>query len=142
MQTGMIDTYWATSALAAALQWHRTSKFVSAQGLGFINGAVLFRRAAWDALPDEAKKAMADIVDERAKEDQLDIRKTDDRVFKRLLKRGYTGVDATNPAEWWDAGRELRKRLIGRVYTQALVDKAEKIALKFADKEQLAYWKK
>lgn len=142
MQTGMIDTYWATSALAAALQWHRTAHYVSATGLGFINGAVLFRRGAWDQLPEVAKKAMFDIVDERARTDQLDIRKTDDKIFKRLLKRGYKGVEAENPAEWWDAGRQLRQRLVGRVYTQKLVSKAEGIALKYADKEQLSYWKK
>ena len=41
MQTGMIDTFWGTAALSAALQWHRTASFVSAQGLGFINGAVV-----------------------------------------------------------------------------------------------------
>ncbi|MDH5672709.1 MAG: TRAP transporter substrate-binding protein DctP [Myxococcales bacterium] len=141
MQTGMIDTYWATSALAAALQWHRTAKYVSGQGLGFISGAVLFRREAWDNMPEVAKKAMQDIVDERAKNDQRELRMTDEKIYKRLLKRGFTAVDAQDPAEWWNAGKQLRHRLVGRIYTKKLVDKAEKIALKYADKEQLAYWK-
>lgn len=140
MQTGMIDTYWATAALAAALQWHRTAKYVSAQGLGFISGAVIFRRGAWDDLPEVAKKAMHDIVDEQAADQQKDIRKADDKIYKRLLKRGFTGVAAENNKEWWDAGKKLRRRLVGRVYTKKLVDEAEKIALKYADKEQLANW--
>jgi TRAP-type C4-dicarboxylate transport system substrate-binding protein len=140
MQTGMIDTYWATAALAAALQWHRTAKYVSAQGLGFISGAVIFRRGAWDDLPEVAKKAMHDIVDEQAADQQKDIRKADDKIYKRLLKRGFTGVAAENNKEWWDAGKKLRRRLVGRVYTKKLVDQAEKIALKYADKEQLANW--
>jgi TRAP-type C4-dicarboxylate transport system substrate-binding protein len=74
MQTGMIDTFWGTSALAAALQWHRTANFVSAQGLGFLNGAVVVRRAAWDPLPETGKKGMLDIIEERAREGQLEIR--------------------------------------------------------------------
>ena len=140
MQTGMIDTYWATAALAAALQWHRTAKYVSAQGLGFISGAIVFRRGAWDDLPEVAKKAMHDIVDEQANDQQAEIRKTDDKIFARLLKRGFTGVEAADNSEWWDAGKKLRHRLIGRVYTKKLVDEAEKIALKYADKEQLSNW--
>src|SRR5262249_21894234 len=113
MQTGMIDTYWATSALAAALQWHRTSSFVSAQPLGFINGAIVIRRPAWEPLPEAGKKGMLSIVEERAHEQQLEIRKEDDTIFERLLKRGYTGVEAENQAEWWEAGRQLRRRLVG-----------------------------
>jgi TRAP-type transport system periplasmic protein len=142
MQTGMIDTYWATSALAAALQWHRTASFVSAQGLGFINGSVVIRRGAWEPLPESGKKGMIQIVNEQSHDQQVKIRKEDDKIFERLLKRGYTGIAAEDPGEWWEAGRQLRRRLVGRIYTQALVEQAEQIALKFADKEQLAYWKK
>jgi len=90
MQTGMIDTYWATAALAAALQWHRTAKYVSSRGLGFISGAMVLRRRAWDGLPAVAKEAIDDIIDERAQDSQRDMRKTDDKVFRRLLKRGFT----------------------------------------------------
>jgi TRAP-type C4-dicarboxylate transport system substrate-binding protein len=142
MQTGMIDTFWGTAAQSAALQWHRTASFVSAQGLGFINGAVVIRRGAWEPLPEAGKKGMTDIVLERSREQQLDIRKMDDKIFAALLKRGYKGVTPTDQAEWWDAGKALRKRLIGRIYTQSLVEEAEKIALKYADPEQLSYWKK
>ncbi len=142
MQTGMIDTFWGTSALATALQWHRTANFVSAQGLGFINGAVVVRRPAWDALPETGKKGMVDIIKERAHEGQLEIREMDDKIYKRLLERGYKGLTPDKESEWWDAGRDLRRRLIGRVYTQQLVERAEQIALKYADKNQLANWKK
>jgi TRAP-type C4-dicarboxylate transport system substrate-binding protein len=141
MQTGMIDTFWATAALAAALQWHRTASFVSARGLGFINGAVVIRRAAWDPLPEVGRKAMLAIVEERAHDQQVKIRKSDDEIYDRLLKRGFTPLVTENPAEWWEAGRQLRRHLVGRIYTEALVKQAEQIALKYADKEQLQYWK-
>lgn len=142
LQTSMIDTYWATSVLAIALQWHRTSKFVSAQPLGFLNGAVLLRRPAWDALPEAGKKGMTDIVKERAAETQERIRREDDMIFERLLKRGHKPLKPENPGEWWAAGKTLRRHLIGRIYTKALVEKAEQIAMKYADKEQLAYFNK
>ena len=142
MQTGMIDTFWGTSALATALQWHRTANYVSAQGLGFINGAIVIRRPAWEPLPEAGKKGFLDIIEERAHDGQLEIRKTDDKIFQRLLTRGYKGLTADKESEWWEAGRALRRRLIGRIYTQELVERAESIALKYADKNQLANWKK
>jgi TRAP-type C4-dicarboxylate transport system substrate-binding protein len=142
MQTGMIDTFWGTSVLAAALQWHRTAEYVSREGLGFISGAFIFRRAAWDPLPEVAKKAMQDIADERREEAQQDIRKADDRAQALLLKRGYTALDADNPSEWWEAGKQLRRRLIGRLYTEDVVNRAERIAMKYASKDQLAFYNK
>jgi TRAP-type transport system periplasmic protein len=142
MQTGMIDTYWGTAILAAALQWAKTANYISAQGLGFISGAVVFRRGAWDPLPDNAKEAFRAIIEERAAEAQQDIREMDDKAYKRLTERGLKPTDADDEAEWWAAGKALRRRLVGRIYTQALVDKAETIALKYADAQQMKYFNK
>jgi TRAP-type transport system periplasmic protein len=142
MQTGMIDTFWGTAALAAALQWHTTANFISRQGLGFINGAIVIRRPAWEQMSDAGKKGIMDIIEERALESQTEIREMDDKIYGRLLKRGYTALEPADQGEWWEAGRQLRRKLVGRIYTQDLVDRAEQIALKYADKEQIAYWKK
>jgi TRAP-type C4-dicarboxylate transport system substrate-binding protein len=142
MKTGMIDTFWSTAAVAAALQWHSTAKFISADGLGFLNGALVLRRQAWEALPDAARKAIDAELAERVQSSQLEIRKADDAIFQRLLSRGYTAVRPSQPAEWWAAGRMLRRHLVGRAYSQALVDRVEQLALKYADKEQLSQWGK
>jgi TRAP-type transport system periplasmic protein len=139
MQTGMIDTFWGTAILAAALRWHSTANHVS-QGLGFIAGAIVYRRGAWDPLPEVAKQAMRDLVKERAKTGQQDIRNADEKAYKKLLQRGYTALKPDNEGEWWDAGKQLRRKMIGRIYTKELVNRAEAIAKKFATKEQLAHW--
>jgi TRAP-type transport system periplasmic protein len=142
MKTGMIDTFWSTAAIAAALQWHSTASFVSAEGLGFINGAVVLRRQAWESLPESGRKAITDIIAERARSSQLEVRKADDAIYQRLLERGYTAVRPEQPAEWWEAGRNLRRRLVGRMYSQAIVDRAEQLALEHADAEQRSQWDK
>lgn len=142
MQTGMIDTFWSTAVMAGALQWARTAKYVSAEGLGFISGAFVFRRGAWDALSDVAKKAIQDIADERRAQAQEDIRKADDRAMAKLLTRGYTPLRAANPTEWWETGKKLRRQMVGRLYTADLVERAEKIALQYATKDQLAFYGK
>jgi TRAP-type C4-dicarboxylate transport system substrate-binding protein len=142
MKTDMIDTFWSTSAMAVALQWHYTAKFISADGLGFLNGAIVLRRQAWEALPQSGRKAITDIIAERARSSQLEVRNADDAIFKRFLARGYTAMRPSQPSEWWEAGRALRRRLVGRIYSQALVEQAERIALEHADKDQLSQWNK
>lgn len=138
MQTGMIDTFWATAVIAGALQWHRTAKFVSAEGLGFVSGAFVFRRPAWDTLPKVAQDSMVRLAEEQARDNQIELRRDDERAFRKLLKRGYKAVQVPPSVtdQWWEIGQQLRKRMVGRIYTKALVDRAEKLALRYADDEQ------
>jgi TRAP-type transport system periplasmic protein len=137
MQGGTIDTYWATSVLATTLQWHRTSKYVSAEGLGFLSGAIVIRRPAWDALTEAGKKGVSDFFEERAAAIQQRIRDEDEKVSERLLHRGHAAMRVDDPAEWRAAGEQLRRQLVGRAYSKALVDRAEEIALKDAGTERL-----
>ena len=133
LQTNMIDVVWASALISAALQWHSGTQYISQQGLGFISGAFVFRRPAWDALPKQVQDSMISLSAERARENQLELRKQDERTYQRLVQRGHIPLRTSNPKEWWDAGRALRQRMVGRVYTKELVEKAEQIAAKYAE---------
>ena len=83
------------------------------------------------------QEVLAEEIRKNTEGDSQSVRKNDLKAYKKLLKRGYTEVAAKTPQEWWDVGHKLRKRMTGRIYTQKLVDRAEKIAMKYADDEQL-----
>lgn len=139
LQTNMIDMVWGSALISAALQWHSGTQYISEKGLGFISGAFVFRRPAWDGLPKNVQDNMLKLSAERAHENQIKLRKQDETTFQRLVQRGHTPLKAKNEKEWWDAGRNLRARMVGRVYTKDLVTKAEQIALKYAEApEELA----
>jgi TRAP-type C4-dicarboxylate transport system substrate-binding protein len=133
LQTNMIDVVWGSALLAAALQWHSGTQYISEQGLGFISGGFVFRRGAWDGLPKNVQENMLQLTAERAHDNQIDLRKQDEHSFQKLVQRGHIPVKAKNTKEWWDAGKALRQRLVGRVYTKELVEKAEQISLKYAE---------
>jgi TRAP-type transport system periplasmic protein len=133
LQTGMIDVVWSSALLAAALNWHAGTTCISDRGFGFIQIGFAFRRGAWDALPKGVQDSMTKLSHDRAQKNQIEARKTDERTFQRLLQRGHKPIKLKNEAEWVDAGRALRKRMIGRVYTQELVSVAEKIAARYPD---------
>jgi TRAP-type C4-dicarboxylate transport system substrate-binding protein len=143
LQTNMIDVVWGSALVSAALQWHSGTSYISERGLGFISGAFVFRRPAWDSLPKNVQDSMNKLSAERAQENQIDVRKQDERTYQRLIQRGHTPVRAKNEKEWWDAGKALRQRMIGRIYTKELVEKAEQISAKYAEApEEVAAAKK
>ncbi len=133
LQTNMIDVIWASALLAAALQWHTGTTCISEKGLGFIGGAFVFRRGAWEGLPDNVRNAIQKLADDQKQKSQLDLRKADERAYQKLVERGHKPLVPEHEQEWWDAGNSLRKRMTGRVYTKELVDKAEAIAAKYKD---------
>jgi TRAP-type C4-dicarboxylate transport system substrate-binding protein len=132
LQTNMIDVVWVSAVLGAALQWHSGTHFITEQGLGFINGAFVIRRGAWDALPEVVQKSMLKLADDRRIKNQLDIRKADERAYLKLVERGHKPV-TLQLDEWRKLGVTLRGKMVGRVYTQELVDKAQKIASQYPD---------
>lgn len=133
LQTDMIDVVWSSALLAAALNWHAGTRYVSERGIGFIQIAFVFRRGAWEQLPREVQDSMLKLSRDRAQEKQIEARKVDERTFQRLLQRGHRPVRTHDEAEWSEAGRALRRRLTGRIYTQELVTKTEQLVARYPD---------
>jgi TRAP-type transport system periplasmic protein len=133
LQTNMIDLIWGSAVLAAALQWHTGTEYISERGLGFIGGAFVFRRGAWEGLSEDQRKAIETLAVDQRKKTQAMLRSADDRAYTKLVERGHKPLRPTNEQEWWDAGNALRRKLIGRIYTKELVARAEEISKKYAD---------
>ena len=133
LQTNMIDVVWISSLLGGAMQWHTATHYISEQGLGFISGAFIIRRGAWDALPQNVKDSMIKLAGETRQKNQIEARKADERAYKKLVERGHKPVKLTNLAEWQKVGESVREHMVGRIYTRELLQKAESIAKQYQD---------
>lgn len=133
LQTNMIDVAWTSAVIGAALQWHTGTRYISEQSLGFISGAFVIRRGAWDALPESARTSMLQLANEQSRRNQLEVRKADDTAYAKLIARGTKGVKIKDLGEWQKVGLSLRERMVGRIYTKELVAKAEQIAKQYTD---------
>ncbi|HET8931950.1 MAG TPA: TRAP transporter substrate-binding protein DctP [Polyangiales bacterium] len=133
LQTNMIDVVWISSLLGGAMQWHTATHYISEQGLGFISGAFIIRRGAWDALPQNVKDSMLKLANETRQKNQIEARKADERAYKKLIERGHKPVKLTNLAEWQKVGEAVREHMVGRIYTRELLQKAESIAKQYQD---------
>jgi TRAP-type C4-dicarboxylate transport system substrate-binding protein len=133
LQTNMIDVVWISSLMGAALQWHTGTHYISEQGLGFISGAFIIRRGAWDALPQNVKDSMLKMASEMREKNQIEARKADERAYKKLIERGHKPVKIDKLPEWQKIGETVREHMVGRIYTRDLLNKAESIAKQYAD---------
>jgi TRAP-type C4-dicarboxylate transport system substrate-binding protein len=133
LQTNMIDTVWTSPVLGAAFRWSSQTEYMSSTAVSVIQGAFIMRRASWDALSPEDQKAITDVVDATGADTQKQFREDDERTYKRLQERGVKPIAFDKPAEWDDAGRKLRAKLVGRSYTRELVDRVEAITKRFPE---------
>ncbi len=123
LQTRMVDTVPASAIAAVALQWYTRLKFVSERNSGIIVGATLIRKEKFEALTEEQRKVLLDTGIRAHEALNRTIRRDDDKSYRTILDRGITAVDTTeHESEWKEAGKKVRERLAGRVYSKSLLE--------------------
>ncbi|MDH5670763.1 MAG: TRAP transporter substrate-binding protein DctP [Myxococcales bacterium] len=130
LQTKMIDAVIATSLALVALQWHSKLDHVTNETSGVLLGAMIMNSKKWESIPADVKSTLEEEIRKNTEGDSKSVRKNDLRAYKKLLKRGYTGTNysAQGKKEYDDMSATVRKRMTGRVYPQALLDRVIKIA--------------
>ena len=131
LQTGMVDMVVNTSLAMVSLQWHANLKFVTEKPVGgVLIGAMLMNAAKWKSMPADAQQHVQAEIKKTTEGDKLDVRATDERSYQTLIKHGYTankwGPEAEK--EYATVAETVRKRLIGRVFSADLLDRAQKLA--------------
>ena len=125
LQTGMVDSIITTSLAAVALQWHSKLNFVTNKTFGPLVGGLVISKAKWDAIPPDVRTALSDQIRTNYEGDSKNIRKDDEKAFKRLLERGYTATNYTaeGEKEYLEVAKKARESLVGRVYSRELLDR-------------------
>jgi len=134
LMTNMIDTVWMSSVLGTAFRWTTETKYVSTMPVSVIQGAFLLRRAVWDGFSKEDQATLTTILNDQSAATQADFRRDDEKTYKKLQTRGITPIDFDKPQDWLDMGKKLRKKMVGRSYSQDLLDRVEAITKQYADK--------
>ncbi|HET8935793.1 MAG TPA: TRAP transporter substrate-binding protein DctP [Polyangiales bacterium] len=132
LQTGMVDAVINSCLTLVALQWHTTLKHMTADASGVLIGGMLMSDKKWAELPPDVQKIVSHEVAANQDTDADDMRKTDERAFQNLIKRGYTahkwkGVPDAE-SEMNKVNETVQKRLIGRMYTAEQLERVKKIA--------------
>ena len=125
LQTGMVNTVYASTQGALALQWFTKVKHVTRLRMGYATGGVLISKKQFDKLPqpyqDAVKKIGAECLQELVELIQMDNLK----AHKVLEKNDVNWVDLPSEKEkarFQEAGATARKNLAGKYFPAELLD--------------------
>jgi TRAP-type C4-dicarboxylate transport system substrate-binding protein len=130
LQTGMVDSIISTALAAVALQWHSKLNHVTKTTFGPLVGGLVIAKQKWDTIPPDVQATLAEEIKNSYEGDSRNIRKDDEKAFKRLLERGYTATPYT-PAgekEYQVLAKKARDSLVGRVYSKELLERVMQVA--------------
>ncbi|HEX9006135.1 MAG TPA: TRAP transporter substrate-binding protein DctP [Bacteroidota bacterium] len=130
LQTGLINGAYTSPLAALALQWNTRVKYMMSVPLADAAGAVVISKKAYDKLPPDlqeiltrnGRKYMADLTAKSRQENA--------NAVQTMKKNGLQIIDVTSPKtieEFQAVGKKARQSLVGRLFDQAWLDRAEKI---------------
>jgi TRAP-type C4-dicarboxylate transport system substrate-binding protein len=131
IQTGMIDTVYATPATIIPLGWHSKMSYILDMPITYGSGAVLISRSMFDKLSDDNKK----IVMELSKKHFSNLNKIgrdDNKKGLKLLKSKLNVVKPDDVRAFEALAKKAREDL-KQVYGDKLIDEIEKVIGEYRD---------
>ena len=124
LQTGMIDTVYASSMGALALQWFTKVKYISQLRMGYATGGVLMQKKKFDRLPQKHQETILNLGEKYMNKLVKKIQQDNDKAMGVMQKNGLKIAEAPNPEnmkKFHQAGEKVRKNLTGKVFPQKLL---------------------
>jgi len=124
LQTGMIDTVYASSMGALALQWFTKVKYISQLRMGYATGGVLMRKKIFDRLPQNHQTTIKSLGKKYMNKLVKKIQEDNDKAMEVMQKNGIKVSKIPTPdkmEQFHKAGETVRKNLTGKVFSQKLL---------------------
>ncbi len=125
LQTGLVDTVYASPQGALALQWFTKVKYMSQVRMGYATGGVLISKKVFDSLPDDCKPILKQLSKKYLQQLVETIQKDNASSIKVMLDNGVkltATPDKKVIEEFHQAGAVARKNMVGKLFSQELLD--------------------
>ncbi len=125
LQTGMVETVYASPLGTLALQWFTKVKYMSQIRMGHASGAVLISKRQFRKIPDKhketlrkiGKKYLAELVKKTYEENEKAIQVMQKNGMKLAASPSQNELD-----ELHEIGEKIQKRLNGDLFDQKLLN--------------------
>ena len=131
LQTRMVDVVESTSLQYVALQWQSAGqKYVTKEANGMLMGAWVMNKSTFDGLKPELQQKIVSLARANGQRESLRNRETDQASLKRLVDRKYVVTDYSPEGQvaFTKIRADVRKRLIGRVYPETLLNRVMELS--------------
>ncbi len=125
LQTGMVDTVYASPLAALALQWFTKTKSMSELRMGNATGGVLMTKKQFNKLSEKHQQAVKSISKKHLGRLVEIIQKDNIKAIAVMKKNGLKTAPKPGPEElekFHHVGEFVRQQLTGKLFEQTLVD--------------------
>lgn len=125
LQTGLLDTVYASPQGALALQWFTKVKTMSKLRMGYATGAVLISKKKFNSLPDDCKPVLKKLSEKYLKRLVETIQNDNAASIKIMQDNGVLLMEMPNKKvieEFHQAGAVVRKNLVGKLFPPKLLE--------------------
>jgi len=125
LQTGLLDTIYASPQGALALQWFTKVKTMSRVRMGYATGAVLITKRKFHSLPEDCKPILKKLSEKYLRELVKTIQKDNAVSIKIMQDNGVRLMEMPDQKvieEFHQAGAVVRKNLVGKLFPPKLLE--------------------
>ena len=125
LQTGIVDTVYASPMAALALQWFTKVKYMSELRMANATGAVLMTKKMFNRLPDKHQQAVREVS---ANFLQKLVKKVQEDNYQAITLMKQNGLkmaplpDAGELEKFYAVGRQVQIEMKGKLFSQAVLD--------------------
>ena len=126
LQTGMLDTVYASPVGALALQWFTKVDYMSQLRMGNATGAVLMSKRQFRKLTNSQQQALREVSRKNLQQLVRQIEQDNQRAIEVMKKNGLKIAPMPSEAErekFFEVGAKVRKELAGRLFDRELLDR-------------------
>lgn len=126
LQTGMIDTVYASPVGALVLQWFTKVQYMSQLRMGNATGAVLMTKKKFKTLPEKYQEILKEVSRKYLAILLKEIQEDNSKSIEVMQKNGLKLAPMPTPEEikqFHELGEKTRKNLTGDLFSKELLDR-------------------
>lgn len=129
LQTGVVNAVPSSPLVCIALQWFSKVKYMTDLPLLIGVGATVITKKQFDKLDSKAQALLREVAEKYHQDLTLQIRTDNAKSIETLKENGMQMVPVTKEAkqEWEEIAIEVRRKLIGKLYPQELLDEVTRL---------------
>jgi TRAP-type transport system periplasmic protein len=124
LQTGMINIVASSPLYMFTTRLFEKVKYMVDLNWGYLTGATVVRKEAWDKIPADTRARLLEIAAEYGKKTALEVRKLNDEALAKMIEQGLVVVKPDR-ARWEQAYAPASKVIRGRVVPESVYDKVK-----------------
>ncbi len=124
LQTNIVDAAYSPELAALAFQWQTATKYMTDVNLTNGTGGIILTNKAWAKLDAASKAIVKEVISSHAKE-LIGKTRADNQTSKVALQNSGIEIVQVDPKallELKNMGTEVRQKLVGKLYSQDLLD--------------------